>query len=100
MTDERIKLKKELSAEFNKPKARNVGKNGAKYYKGTPVDKVPVRDAGRIADLHAALNDTNMATPRKKAEAKKADPARKARMKAKALARKGKTVEYVPRWKK
>ncbi len=102
MNTELNELKKSLGAEFGKPKAKNVGKNGAKYYKGTPVDAVVVRDPAKVKELQqriGTLKDANK-TPRKKEQTKQRDQVRAARLRAKALAKRGKAVDYVPKWKK
>lgn len=98
MEKELKELRAELSAEFAKPKAKNVGKNGATHYRGVPIDKVSVRDSTRIDALHSGINAAKPVSFRRKPLQKTRNHAKSAKMKGKSYNRRGKILDYLPSW--
>lgn len=94
------KLKSELAAEYRKPKAKNIGKDGAKYYRGTKVDQVRPRDPQKIVSLHAEINSMKTARAKKTKALKRRSAEWHAEMRVASFIRRGKTMTYVPTWKK
>lgn len=97
--NEQKSVKQALSEEFNKPKAKNVGKNGAKFYKGKPVDQVVPRNPETISAMQAAKNlGKPVRAPKEKMDHdtfKKKVSAWYMKMKAKSYSKRGKDKKVV-----
>jgi hypothetical protein len=91
MKEKLKELKEQLSAEWNRPKAKNVGNR----------EGVAPRDPEKIRTLHAEIRETKLDIGRpRKATAKRDSrtPAWHAEKKAKSYNRRGRVLSYITRW--